>query len=148
MLRHLSSLEGSLFDDFRLMEQQLDKLFAQGYMPTGIRSVARGTYPPINIGTTEDQVDVYLFIAGVDPKSLDIAIQQNLLTIDGERLANSDKAATGYYRQERFVGKFHRVVTLPDDIDPDQVEASYRDGVLRITVQRRESTKPRQIEVH
>lgn len=148
MLRHLSSLEGSLYDDFRRMEQQLDQLFAQGYMPTGIRSVARGTYPPINIGSTQDQVDVYLFVAGVDPKTLDISIQQNLLTIDGERSANSDEASAGYYRQERFMGRFHRVVTLPDDIDPDKVEASYRDGVLRITVQRRESSKPRQIEVH
>ncbi|MES9945490.1 MAG: hypothetical protein ABW080_11070 [Candidatus Thiodiazotropha sp.] len=85
MFRHLSSLEGRLFDDFRRMEQQLDRLFGEGYMPNGIRSVARGTYPPINIGTTQEQVDDYLFAAGVDPKALDISIQQNLLTIDGER---------------------------------------------------------------
>ncbi|MGD8913908.1 MAG: Hsp20/alpha crystallin family protein [Candidatus Thiodiazotropha sp.] len=148
MFRNLSSFESSLFDDFRRMEQQLDQLFGEGYMPHSIRSVARGSFPPINIGTTPDQVDIYIFAAGVDPKALEISIQQNLLTVDGERLTASEKEASGYYRQERFNGKFHRVVTLPDDVDPDQVEASYRDGVLRVTVKRRESTKPRQIEIN
>lgn len=148
MFRQLSSYEGSLFDDFRRMEQQLDRLFGGGYMPNSIRSVAWGTYPPINVGSTPDQVDVYLFVAGIDPKALDISIQQNLLTIDGERSSKSDKSPSSYYRQERFNGKFHRVVTLPDDVDPDKVEASYHDGVLRIAVKRRESTKPRQIEVN
>jgi HSP20 family protein len=147
MFKEMSSFDPTLFDDFRRMEQQLDQLFGEGYMPSGIRSVARGTYPPINVGSTPDQVDVYLFVAGVDPKALDISIQQNLLTIDGERKSDSERGSSGYYRHERFNGKFHRVVTLPDDIDPDKVEASYRDGVLRIKVQRRESTKPRQIEV-
>ncbi|MEW8505103.1 MAG: Hsp20/alpha crystallin family protein [Candidatus Thiodiazotropha sp.] len=148
MFRHLSSLEGNLFDDYRRMEQQLDRIFGEAYMPNGIRSVARGTFPPINIGGTQDQVDVYLFVAGVDPKSLSISIQQNLLTIDGERATHRDDLSSGYYRHERFSGTFHRVVTLPDDVDPDRVEAGYRDGVLRITVQRREATKPRQIEVN
>jgi HSP20 family protein len=53
-----------------------------------------------------------------------------------------------YYRQERFGGEFRRVIALPEDVDPDKVEASYRDGIVQITVQRRESTKPRQIEIH
>jgi HSP20 family protein len=52
-----------------------------------------------------------------------------------------------YYRRERFDGAFHRAVNLPDDADPDRVEANYQDGVLHIAVQRRESAKPRQIEV-
>ena len=52
-----------------------------------------------------------------------------------------------YYRQERFNGEFRRVIALPDDVDPDRVEARYRDGILHITVQRREVAKPRQIEV-
>lgn len=147
MFGSLSGFEGSLFDDFRRMEKEMDHLFGAGPWPTGIRSVARGTYPPINIGSTQDQVDIYLFAAGVNPNSLDISIQQNLLTIDGERDLISEEGAD-YYRKERFDGKFHRVVTLPDDVDPDKVEASYRDGVLQITIQRREAAKPRQIEVN
>ncbi|MCB1904989.1 MAG: Hsp20/alpha crystallin family protein, partial [Gammaproteobacteria bacterium] len=69
-----------------------------------------------------------------------------LLTIDGQRRLINEEGAS-YFRRERFDDAFHRVVTLPDDVDPDKVEASYVDGVLRITIQRRETTKPRQIEI-
>ncbi len=146
MFGNLISFEGGLFDEFRRMEQEVDQLFGAGPWPNGIRAVARGTYPPINIGSTSDQVDVYLFAAGVNLKSLDISIQQNLLTLNGERKLTTQTDAD-YFRKERFDGEFHRVVTLPDDVDPEKVDASYRDGLLRITVRRRESTKLRQIEV-
>ena len=146
MFGSLGSFDDSLFDEFRRIQQEMDQIFGAGPSPMGIRAVARGSYPPINIGSTAEQVDVYLFAAGVNTESLDISIHQNLLTIDGERRLIREKGAD-YYRKERFDGAFHRVVTLPDDVDPDKVEASYRDGVLQITIQRRESSKPRQIEV-
>lgn len=151
MFGYLSNFEGGLFDEFRRLEREMDHLFGTGATPSGIRSVARGTYPPINIGSTEDQVDVYLFAAGMDPQSLDISIQHNLLTIKGSRQkeekADTEAQAAGYYRKERFSGDFHRVLTLPDDVDQERVDASYRDGVLHITIQRRESAKPRQITI-
>ena len=146
MFASLGNFEGSLFDEFRRMQREMDQLFAAAPWPSGIRAVARGTYPPINIGSTPDQVDVYLFASGMDPKSLDISIQQNLLTLAGERKLITEKGAN-YYRRERVDGAFRRVVTLPEDVDPDKVDASYRDGVLHVAVQRRESAKPRQIEV-
>ena len=105
----------------------------------------RGTFPPINVGATPEKVDVYLFAAGLDPKSLDISIQQNLLAVSGSRRVTVNEEAE-YYRRERFDGDFRRVIQLPDDVDPDRVDAKYRDGVLQITVQRRESARPRQIE--
>jgi HSP20 family protein len=142
----LSNFDGGLFDGFSRLEREMEQMFGAGPWPNGIRSVARGTYPPINIGTTPDQVDVYLFASGLSTDSLDISIQKNLLTIDGERRVITEEGA-GYYRRERFDDTFHRVVTLPDDVDPDKVDASYRDGVLRITIRRRETAKPRQIEV-
>jgi HSP20 family protein len=92
-------------------------------------------------------VDVYLFSPGIDPKSLDISIQQNLLTVAGERKPLAEEN-TQFYRKERFQGEFRRVITLPEDIDPERVEAKYTDGVLHIAVQRRESSKPRQIAVN
>jgi HSP20 family protein len=146
MFSNLGKYENSPFDDFRQIQREIDHLFGASPWPSSIRSVARGTYPPINIGTTPDQVDVYLFAAGVDPKTLDITIQQNLLTIAGERKLITEESAN-YYRKERYDGTFRRVVTLPDDVDPDKVDASYRDGILRVTIQRHESAKPRQIEV-
>jgi len=147
MFGTLSDFNGGLFDEFRRLEQEMDQLFGAGTWPYGIRAVARGSFPPINIGSTADQVDVYLFAAGIDPEKLNLSIQQNLLTIDGERRLITEEGAN-YYRKERFDGEFHRVVTLPEDVDPDQVEASYRDGVLHVTIKRRESAKPRQIAVN
>jgi len=142
----LSSFDTSLFDDFGRLESELDQLYGGSAWPTGIRSVRRGTFPPINVGSTPERVDVYLFAAGLDPKTLDLSIQQNLLTVSGSR---SVPAAEGveYYRRERYEGEFRRVISLPDDVDPDRVDATYRDGVLQITVKRRESARPRQIQI-
>ena len=124
----------------------MDQAFGDWSGTTGIRSMAAGTFPAINVGASEEQVDVYVFAAGMDPKSLDISLQQNLLTISGERKIESPESAQ-FYRQERFSGSFRRVITLPEDVDPDRVNASYRDGVLHVAVQRREAVRPRQIEV-
>lgn len=143
----LGSFDTSLFDEFRRLESEMDQLFGRGSLPAGIRAMRRGTFPPINVGATPERVDVYLFAAGLDPKSLDISIQQNLLAVSGERKVPLEEAAD-YYRQERFGGEFRRVITLPDDVDPDRVDAKYRDGVLQITVQRREAARPRQITVN
>jgi HSP20 family protein len=141
------SFDADIFDEFRRLEGELDQLFGRGTLPTGIRSVRRGTFPPLNVGSTPDRVDVYLFAAGLEPKSLDISMQQNLLSVSGTRKVPVNEEAD-YYRRERFDGDFRRVITLPDDVDPDRVDAKYRDGVLQITVQRREAARPRQITVN
>jgi len=146
MFGSLSNYEGDLFDGFRRLQQEVDELFGSRTWPSGIRAVARGTYPPINVGETSDAVNVYLFAAGLDPKTLDISIQQNLLTIAGERKVDTPENINDY-RRERFSGPFRRVISLPDDTDPERVDARYLDGVLRISVQRREASKPRRIQV-
>ena len=146
MFESLFSGEGRLYDEFRRMEQQMDEMFGRWPWPAGIRSAARGAYPPINVGATADSVDIYLFAAGLDPKAVDISVQQNLLTVSGSRQVPA-KEGVDCYRQERYSGDFRRVITLPDDADPERVDARYRDGVLQITVKRREAAKPRRIEV-
>jgi HSP20 family protein len=140
--------ESPLFAQFRRFERELDDIFGSSTPWTGgIRSLPPGTFPAVNVGTTGDSVAVYLFAPGIDPKSLDISLQQNVLSISGNREVRLQPDAI-YYRQERFNGPFRRVITLPEDVDPDKVEATYRDGIVQITVQRRESAKPRQIEIH
>jgi HSP20 family protein len=136
----------SLFEEFRRVEQQMDELFGGGGVPPAIRSVARGTFPPVNLGANPDGIDLYLFAAGLDSKSIQLSIQQNLLTVAGERKIPVNENAT-YYRQERYSGPFRRVIALPDDVDPDRVEAGYRDGILHITARRRDASKPKQITV-
>lgn len=136
-----------VFDDFRRLASQMDQLFSYQESPAGIRAVQRGSFPPINVGATPEQIDLYLFAADLDSKSIDLSIQQNLLSVSGTRRVKVDEKA-GYYRRERFDGDFRRTISLPDDVDPDRVQAKYRDGVLHITIQRRESTRPRQITVN
>ena len=142
-----SNFDTGLFDELRRFDNDVDQLFGSGAWPAGIRSVRRGTFPPINVGSTPERVDVYLFAAGLDPKNLDLSIEQNLLTVSGSRKVEVNGEAE-YYRRERFDGDFRRVISLPDDVDPERVDAKYRDGVLQITVQRRESARPRQIVVN
>jgi HSP20 family protein len=140
--------ETSLFSEVRRLEQELDELLGGGTSwSSSIRSLPPGTFPAINVGTTDDQVTIYAFAPGIDPKSLDIQMQQNLLSISGRREEAPEQQAT-YYRQERFRGEFRRVLTLPEDVDPEKVEAKYRDGIVEIIVKRREAAKPRQIAIH
>lgn len=143
MNRHLSPFD-SLLDEIWRWDPDW---FSPSPWFSSIRSVRPGTYPPLNIGCNADSVNVYVFSAGLDPKSLSLSLQQNLLTVAGERKIPAEENAT-YYRRERFNGSFQRVITLPDDVDPDKVEARYTDGVLHIRVGRREEVKPRRIEVH
>lgn len=147
MFGNLTGFGGSLFDDLSRLQREVDEAFGRWPQPAEIRSPARGSYPPINIGATADRVEVYLFAAGLDTSTLDISIQQNLLTIAGQRTV-ARREDVGYYRSERYSGEFRRVVTLPDDVDPDRVDAHYRDGVLQITIHRREAARPRRIEVN
>jgi len=144
MFINMNDFGGSLFDELRRLERHMSPSYGQ--WPSNIRSPDWGSYPAINVGSTNDQVDVYAFLPGVVANELDINIQQNLLTIAGERRLIAEEGAD-YYRKERFDGAFRRVLSLPEDVDPERLDAHYQDGVLHISIQRRESAKPRQIQV-
>lgn len=146
MLGYLTSIDNDVFDQLERMRRQMDQMFGGRGGPMGIRSVAAGTYPAINVGASAEQVDVYVFAAGMDSTDLDITLEQNLLTISGERKVEPPEEAE-IYRRERFSGAFRRVITLPEDVDAENVTAAYDDGVLHIAVQRREVVKPRKIDV-
>ena len=146
MLGYWSGFDNDLFDQFERMRRQMDRMFEGWPVSSGIRSGTEGGFPAINVGASPTQVDIYVFAAGVDPQSLEVSLQQNLLSVAGERRTGLPENAQ-VYRNERFDGGFRRAITLPEDVDPDRVSASYRDGVLHITVQRRESVRPRRIEV-
>jgi HSP20 family protein len=142
-----SNMPSSAFDELWRLQQEVDELFGSWTSPLGIRSQPRGSFPAVNVVQTPERVDVYLFAPGIDPKSLDIQMQQNLLMVSGKRELRAEEEAD-YYRQERFSGEFRRVVSLPEDVDADRVQAKYVDGIVQIGVQRRESARPRQIEIH
>ena len=147
----MSSLQaaGSLFPELTRLQQQLEELF-QPAGSAGIRASARGAFPAINVGSTPDSVEVIAFAPGIDPQEDEITIDGGLLTLSGERRTDSAPGDKGgsTYAQERFSGKFRRVVSLPEDADPNKVQANLRDGVLHVSVAKRESTKPRQISIN
>jgi HSP20 family protein len=148
MFGSFTSAQSSLLDEFWRLHTEIDEVLGDRLAASsGIRSLPRGTFPAINVVQNASDVQVYLFAPGIDPKQLSVSIQQNLLTIEGQRqIPNQDKAS--YYRQERFSGQFHRAISLGDDIDPQRIEAKYRDGIVQITLQRREAAKPRQIQIN
>ncbi|HQR52685.1 MAG TPA: Hsp20/alpha crystallin family protein [Burkholderiales bacterium] len=114
-----------------------------------IRGFGRGGFPALNVGGTPQSVEIYAFAPGLDPASLDVNLDRGVLTISGERKptlpAAEEKAAV--HINERFSGRFSRVVSLSDDLDPNAVSANYRDGVLHVSIKRRESAQPRRITV-
>jgi HSP20 family protein len=132
----------------REIQQSLD-------LSPSIRGRTRGSFPAMNVGGTPQSVEVYAFTPGVDPATIEVNLENGVLAIEGERKAahpnpSGDAASTKPTRhiQERFVGRFRRVVTLPDDIDANAVHASFRDGVLHISIKRREAAQARRITIH
>lgn len=114
-----------------------------------IRGFSRGGFPALNIGSTAKSIEIYAFAPGVDPASIDVQLEKGVLTVAGERpsqLPPAEAQATAHI-DERFSGRFRRVVTLPDDIDANAVAARYRDGVLHISIQRQEAAQPRRINI-
>ncbi len=130
-----------------MLDEEMDRwFFPEMFGVAGAR--LRAGYPPLNIGATDKGIEAYLFAPGMDPQALDIVIEKNMLSVEGERKLPevSDKEGESY-RQERFSGRFKRVVTLPEDVDPDSAEATYRDGVLHISIAKRPEAQKRQIPV-
>lgn len=129
---------------------RMQSLFDQAFTPGGsIRSAAGAAFPSLNVGTTPTSIEVMALAPGLDPASLDITVDRGLLVICGERKSELPSASerTAVYAQERFSGPFRRVVSLPEDADATKVDAKYSDGVLRISVAKRESTLPRRIAI-
>jgi HSP20 family protein len=122
-------------------------------LPTGIRAVAPGTMPAINVGLTATSVEVYAFAPGLDASKIDVTLDRGVLRLSGERASGIPagdvgvSAGVNVYARERGHGRFSRAVSLPDDVDPAHVTASYCDGVLQVSVARRESAQPRRITV-
>jgi len=149
MYESLLNFPGGLFADYDRVRRDMDALFGLGGPSQAIRSVAGSAYPHLNVGHTAHGVNIFAFAPGIDAAKTEVTLDRGVLTIAGERasdLPSGDKTTT-VYGQERFAGRFRRAISLPDDVDPSQVSASYRDGVLHISVGRREELQPKRITI-
>ena len=144
-------LFGSLYPRDVLAElDRLQREMQQAFdISPSIRGLGRGGFPALNVGGTPQSVEIYAFTPGLDPKSLEVNLDRGVLTIAGDRtsdLPDGDGKANVHIN-ERFHGHFHRVLTLPDDVDSNGVTAQYRDGILHISIKRREEAQPRRISI-
>lgn len=135
-----------LFAELDRLQREMQQAFD---LSPSIRGYARGGYPALNVGGTPKTVEIYAFAPGLDPASIDVQIERGVLTLSGERRADQPVSGPGVtvHTQERFTGPFRRVMSLPDDLDASSAKASYRDGVLHVTLQRSAAAQPRRIEI-
>ena len=135
-----------LYSEIDRLQRELQQSFD---LSPSIRGLGRGGFPALNVGHTAQSIEVYAFAPGIDPASLDVQIEKGVLTVAGERRIErpAQDAKTTVHIDERVAGRFRRVLTLPEDADPDAVEARYRDGVLQISIPRRAAAQPRRITI-
>lgn len=136
-----------LLGEFDRLQRQIASAVA-GF-PASLRATRSETFPPVNVGSTDDSVKIVAFAPGLDPASIDVSIDKGLLTISGERRPPETGSGdeTRVYARERFMGAFRRVIELPPHADPDKVSARYVNGCLTVSVGRSEASKPRAIAV-
>ena len=143
-----SRFSGDLFADFEGLQRQLGQLFGERAWPSSIRAAHRGAFPAINMGVTDQAVVIHAFAPGLDPAKIEVQVDRGLLTLSGERAVAPPQAEkVAVHADERYAGAFRRVVSLPEDADAARVEAAYRDGVLTITIPKREASKPKRVEI-
>jgi HSP20 family protein len=135
-----------LFAEVDRLQRQMQQAFE---LSPSIRGGARGGYPALNVASTPESAEVYAFAPGLDPASIHVQVERGVLSISGERAADlPPQEGQSVHQRERFAGRFHRVVTLSDDLDAGEVAARYRDGVLHVSIRRSEAAKPRRVAVN
>ena len=140
---------------------QLARLNLYSDFPTGVRQFhdamdrflseqnpVRPWSPAVDIFETETELTFEVDAAGVNLEDIDVQLENGTMTLKGERKLEKDDKVTGYHRIERSYGAFARSFTLPETVDPEGVSADYANGVLTITLAKKELAKPRTIKVN
>lgn len=142
------------FRDLLSLQERMNKLFDESY-----RGVARtgseddwalgGTWAPaVDIYEQGSDIVLKAELPGVDPKNVDVRLENNTLTLRGERRFDNEVKRESYHRIERSYGAFSRSFTLPSVVDQTHIKAEFREGVLRVTMPKREEAKPKQIAIN
>src|SRR5216110_1651430 len=137
------------FRDLRNLHEEVNRLFTgnigRTYDDDGI---ARGAWSPsVDIFENKDQIVLEAELPGMNREDFDLTIENNVITLRGERRFEKKDDADNYHRVERAYGSFTRSFTLPQTVSGEGATAEYRNGVLRVTLPKREETKARRIEI-
>ena len=131
-------------DPFR----ELATLFQNFAEPTGKDQLTAGSFvPPVDVYEDEHNLVLKLEVPGVEENELNVSVENNTLTIQGERKFEKEEKEENFHRIERRYGSFLRTFKLPNTVDAEKVDANYEKGILKITLAKRAEAKPRQIKV-
>lgn len=136
--------------DLLTLQDRMNRMFDGGYRGGNEEDWALGGSwaPAVDIYEKDGNIVLKAELPGVDPKDVDVRVENNLLTLRGERKFDNEVKRDNYHRVERSYGAFSRSFTLPNVVDTGNIKAEYRDGVLHMTLPKREEAKPRQIQIN
>jgi len=136
-------------DPFDLLQNEINRLFDRDMLDFGTEPALfdEGFAPAVDISEDDNNVEVRCDLPGVKKDDIDISVSDNLLTIKGEKRDEKEEKEDSYYRRESWSGSFQRTVALPDSADPDKAKAEMKDGILTLTMPKREEKKRKQIKV-
>ena len=129
------------------LQSEVNRVFDAFFGGSGAASRARRWVPAMDLVETDEHLVLRADLPGMRRDDVDIEIKDGALTVSGERKAEHEENAEGYYRVERAYGRFSRSLTLPDGIEPDAVEASFADGVLEVRIPKPAERKPHRVEI-
>jgi HSP20 family protein len=130
------------------LQDQVNRLFHDVFERQGGESSLTAWAPAVDIYETEHEMVVKADLPDIDPKDLDIRVENNILTIRGERKFEKKVNEDNYLRVERAYGSFARSFTLANTVNSDAIKAEYQNGVLTLTIPKKEEAKPKQIKVN
>ncbi|MCJ7503517.1 MAG: Hsp20/alpha crystallin family protein [Acidobacteriia bacterium] len=140
------------FRDLLATEREFDRLFREAFSPPfGQREgelSTRAWAPAVDIFETENSIVLKAELPGVDPKDVEVRVEDNTLYLKGERKFENETKEENYHRIERSYGSFARSFALPNSMDAEKVAAEYQDGLLTLTLPKREEAKPKTIKIN
>jgi HSP20 family protein len=137
------------WDPFRDLQSRVNRVFDDSVSTRGADD-AYGTVwsPPVDIYEKDSNIVITAELPGLDPKDIKLSVEQNVLTLSGERRAQSEEGdGKQYHRRETYYGAFSRSFSLPRLVDRERIEAEYKNGILTVTVPQAPEARPRQIDV-
>jgi HSP20 family protein len=129
------------------LQDQFNRLFNESFRNHADESAMTAWAPAVDIYETPNELVVKADLPDVDEKDIDVRVENNLLTIRGERKFEKSVSEDNYLRVERTYGTFSRSFSLPNTVNPEAIAAEYKNGVLKVTLPKREESKPRQVKV-
>ena len=136
------------FREFNTVQDRLNRLFRDSYGEGREETLTTSTFAPlVDVYEDEHNITLKIEVPGIDEKDIDVQIENNTLTVHGERKFEKEEKEENYRRVERQYGSFTRSFTLPNTVDAEQVQAHYDKGVLKIQLAKKAEAKPKQIKV-